>query len=150
MNAISESNHTCALVIFLFSAPFQRLLFQLNGTLDRKSKILIALDDRESIVKYLADMPVGLMPDMSAFIQREGDEMQSMNIMYTAMRWCNMPAFFSFRHCVSSNSKRKRDDKTDEMLISPYKTISKYDVLLLSCHIIKKSVCDLDAPTPRI
>jgi hypothetical protein len=101
LNAISESNHTCALDIFLFSAPFQRLLFQLNGTLDRKSKILIALDDRESIVKYLADMPVGLMPYMLAFIQREGGEMQSMNIMYTAMRWCNMPAFCSFRHCVS-------------------------------------------------
>ena len=46
-------------------------------------------DDKESLIKCLADMPVGLMPDVLAFIQREGDQIQSMSIMNAAMQWCD-------------------------------------------------------------
>ena len=111
LNAISDCNHTCILHVFdvVTEVPFHRYLFSLNLNLDRRSKILTALDTKKLLIKCLADIPVGLVPDVLAFIQRLGNQIQSMAIMYGAMRWC-MPTLYSFRHCVSSNTKRKRDD----------------------------------------
>ena len=110
LNAISESNHTCELDLFdnKKSAPIQQMLTSLEN-LDRTSKILIALHDKESLLKYLADVPVELMPDVMAFIQeREWDKIQSMSMMYAAMRWWNMPSLYSFLRCDTTNTKRKR------------------------------------------
>ena len=118
LNAISESNHTCELRLFHDHPPIQQLLSRkdpeavlssLNETFDRTSKILIALHDKESLLEYLADLPVELMPEVLAFIQKERDQIHSMSMMYVAMRWWNMPSLYSFHHCVSSNTKRKRD-----------------------------------------
>jgi hypothetical protein len=115
LNAISESNHTCKLHIFdsfppSHQRPIQQLISSINDTLDRTSKILIALHDKESLLEYLADLSVELMPDVLSFVQRERDQIQSMSMMYAAMRLCNMPSIYSFRHCVSSNTKKKRDN----------------------------------------
>jgi hypothetical protein len=71
---------------------------------------LIALHDKESLLEYLADVPVKLMPDVLAFIQREKDQSLSMSMMYAAMRWWNMPSLYSYYCCVSHFTKRKRDD----------------------------------------
>jgi len=112
LNSISESesNHTCELDLFdnKKSAPIQQMLTSLKY-LDRTSKILIALHDKESLLKYLADVPVELMPDVMAFIQEwEWDQIQSMSMMYAAMRWWNMPSLYSFLRCDTTNTKRKR------------------------------------------
>ncbi len=73
--------------------------------LDHTSKILIALHDKESLVKYLTDVPVELMPDVMAIIQeREWDKIQSMSMMYASMRWWNMPSLYSFLHCDTTNT----------------------------------------------
>ncbi len=109
LNAISESNHTCELYLFDGPLPIQQLLISINETLDRTSKILIAMHDKESLLKYLADVPVQSMPDVLAFIQRERDQVQSMSMMYAIVRWWNMPSLYSYHHLVSSNTKRKRD-----------------------------------------
>jgi hypothetical protein len=64
---------------------------------------------KKSLLKYLADVPVELMPDVMAFIQeREWDQIQSMSMMYAAMRWWNMPSLYSFLRCDTTNTKRKR------------------------------------------
>jgi hypothetical protein len=141
LNAISESNHTCELRVFDKCTPIQELLSSLNEDLDRSSKILIALHDKVSLLEYLTDMPVELMPEVLAFLQRkmhtklfwEGlkgyepivpfqsiDRMfaraqsmngaLSLNRMYSAMRWWNMPFLYSFHRNVSPGTKRKRDD----------------------------------------
>ena len=111
LNAISESNHTCAVLVFDdLALPIQKLLYSLNDVFNSTSKILIALHDKESLLEYLADVPVELMPEVLAFIQRESDQIQSISMMYAAMRWWNMPSLYSYYCCVSSNTKRKRDD----------------------------------------
>ena len=140
LNTISESNHVCKLYVFNSSANFQTLssaiqdldlldsgigqtLFSaINQDLDRHSKILLALHDKESFLEHLTDVPVELMPAVLAFLQREmnkdlfgggarGSERiraQSMNKVYFAMRWWNMPLLYSFHRCVSSGTKRNR------------------------------------------
>ncbi len=114
LNAISNSNHTCRLHVFdnivtEVARDIHCNLFSLNVNLTCRSKKLIALHEKESLLKYLADVPVGLMPDELAFVQRERDHIKSMGMIFAAMRWCNMPSLDSFHHCVLS-SKRKRDD----------------------------------------
>lgn len=48
---------------------------------------MTALHDKESLIEYLADTPVELMPDVLVFIQRETDKIQSLSMMYAAMSW---------------------------------------------------------------
>jgi hypothetical protein len=138
LNTISESNHVCKLHVSnshanleTLSTPFNQdyspanvetLFSAFNQDLDRYSKILLALHDKESFFKYLTDVPVELMPDVLVFLQRKmnndlfgggtrGSERvrtQSMNKVYSAMRWWNMPLLYSFHRCVSSGTKRKR------------------------------------------
>jgi hypothetical protein len=110
LNAISDSNYTCELDVFNYDNPIQELLSSLNEKMDRTSKILIALHDKESLLEYLADVPLGLMPNVLAFIEKERDQTLSMSMMYVAMRWWNMPLLYSYHCCVSSNTKRKRDE----------------------------------------
>jgi hypothetical protein len=113
LNAISESNHTCKLFLFSEFGPIQRDISSLNDNLNRNSKILSALHDKESLIEYLADVPVELMPYVLEFTQREGNQLQSTCMMYVAMRWWNMPSLYSFLRCVASKSKRKRDDEAE-------------------------------------
>jgi hypothetical protein len=78
--------------------------------LDRTSKILLALHDKVSLLEYRAVVLVKLMPDVLAFIQRERDQSLLMSMMYTAMRWWNMPSLYSYNCCALSNANRKQND----------------------------------------
>ncbi len=47
LNAITESNHMCTLGVFEISHPIQHLLYELDGTLNHKRNLLIALREKE-------------------------------------------------------------------------------------------------------
>jgi hypothetical protein len=117
LNAISESNHTLTeMNIFLgqmsdnLTGCIDRLL-----RLDRTQKILLALQDKESLLKYLANIPVELMPEVLAFSQQHGNSRQHryLNIVYSTMRWWNMPMLYSHHKLCGAtmpDTKRKRDN----------------------------------------
>jgi hypothetical protein len=123
LNAIAESNHTLASIIMFYSQEsgiyssdtFKRL----DGCIDRlldldwTQKIMLALQDKESLLKYLANIPVELIPKVLAFpFQQDIDQRQHrhLNILYFTMRWWNMPMLYSYHNYVKSDTKRKRDD----------------------------------------
>jgi hypothetical protein len=81
--------------------------------LDRVDKILLALNDKESLLKYLANVPVELIPEVLVFpFQHVGNHSlrKHLNIIYSTMRWWNMPMLYSYHQCVKSDAKRKRAD----------------------------------------
>ena len=95
LNAMSESNHTLGRL-----SLFTR---QKNGSLadcidkllklNRAQKIMmLALQDKDSLVQYLANVPVGLMPEVLAFPRWAADQPQykHLNTVYSTMRWWNM------------------------------------------------------------
>ena len=114
LNAISESNHTLVgMIMFFFRGNNEKLQRCINRLLelDRAQKILLALQDKESLLKYLAYVPVELIPEVIRFpLRRAANEHQHkhLNIVYSTMRWWNMPTLYSY-HCCA-DVKRKRDD----------------------------------------
>lgn len=105
LNAISESNHTlCALDLFRTS-KLNDCLHRINYGFGRKSKLLIALHEQESLLKYLEDVPVELMPEVLAFIQAEDCQKKLLNMIYSTMRWWNMPSLYSYH--LAPSKKRK-------------------------------------------
>jgi hypothetical protein len=142
LNSLSESNHTL-ISIWLFSEEsnfnftLKRLdLFtrQKNGSLagcihkllelDRTEKIVLALQDKDSLLKYLANVPVELMPEVLTFphewvanehkgkhLHRPLASRKHLNVVYSTMRWWRMPMLYSYHNCVNSEitkTKRKR------------------------------------------
>ena len=118
LNSISESNHTLTeMNIFSVWATINlndcigRLL-QLN----RAQKIMLALQDKDSLLQYFANVPVELIPEVLAFPHGQGvDEHQhkQLNIVYSTMRWWSMPLLYSHHKLSSatiSKNKRKRDN----------------------------------------
>jgi hypothetical protein len=118
LNAISESNHTLGRIsMFLYAFDMGDFIFSDQGSdnsssyslcscidgllhLDRKQKILLALQDKISLLNYLADAPVKLMPEVLAFrLQRAVDKCQRkhLNVVYSIMRWWNMPLLYSYK-----------------------------------------------------
>jgi hypothetical protein len=49
--------------------------------LSRTKKLLIALHDKNSLLRYLANMPVQLMPEVMEFLQLEDDLRKRMSMM---------------------------------------------------------------------
>jgi len=76
LNAISESNHTLAFVHMFYKRGNESLVGCIDRLLrmDRIEKILLALNDKESLLKYLANIPVELMSEVLAFSQLDGIE----------------------------------------------------------------------------
>ena len=113
LNAISESNHTLnQLIIFSRGSRLYGCIDRLLE-LDQFQKIVLALQDKDSLLKYLANIPVELIPEVLAFPRgRIVDECQHeyLNIVYSTMRWWNMPMLYSHYNCVKSYAKRKRTD----------------------------------------
>jgi hypothetical protein len=126
LNAISESNNTlkeidvingwegdnmdgCSYVPSLseiLEGNIRKLL-----RLDRTQKIMLALHDKDSLLQYLANVPVELIPEVLAFpIQQNCNQRQhrNLNVVYSTMRWWNMPMLYSYHCCVKSDAKRKR------------------------------------------
>jgi hypothetical protein len=79
--------------------------------LDRTQKIMLALQDKDSLLHYLANVPVEIMPEVLAFPLRQVDNhslRKHLNIVYSTMRWWNMPMLYSYYNFVKSDTKRKR------------------------------------------
>jgi hypothetical protein len=114
LNAISESNHTLGRMHLFLSHNhnLQRCIDRLLE-LDRNQKICLALNDKDSLLKYLANVPVELIPEVLAFPLRWVGivyQNEHLNIVYSTMRWWNMPMLYSYHSCVKSDTKRKRDN----------------------------------------
>ena len=117
LNAISESNHTLENMILFSGRKSYNLAGCIDGMLqlDRTQKIVIALQDKDSLLKYLANVPVELIPEVLAFPLQPVDDLfvgqhEHLNIVYSTMRWWNMPMLYSYHNCVKPDAKRKRDN----------------------------------------
>ena len=118
LNAISESNHTLFKIDF-FADDNNRQFKRLQGCidrlldLDRTQKIVLALQDKDALLQYLAYVPVELIPEVLAFpLGQDANQHQykHLNVLYSTMRWWNMPMLYSYHHCcTTSNTKRKRN-----------------------------------------
>jgi hypothetical protein len=106
LNAISESNHTLTIIVFSDNnRPIQRLdgcirrLIKMN----RIQKILFALQDKDSLLNYLANVPVELIPEVLAFPLRQADNQHQpryLKVLYSTMRWWNMPMLYSYHNSL--------------------------------------------------
>ena len=116
LNAISESNHIWNLMHLFYSHNvYLQDCIDILLRLDRTQKIVLVLQDKDSLIQYLAHVPVGLMPEVLAFPHRHVDDYlvgqdEHLNIVYSTMRWWNMPMLYSYHQCVKSDTKRERDD----------------------------------------
>jgi hypothetical protein len=114
LNALSESNHTLREIRFFDDINSERF----DGCIDRllqfdqTQKILLALKDKDTLLQYLTNIPVKLMPEVLAFSQRDDYQRsrRNLSIVYSTMRWWNMPLLYSYYCCTKSDSKRKRND----------------------------------------
>ena len=69
LNDITESNHTLSGTYF-FDGTFKRLAYCIDRLLelDRTQKIILALQDKDSLLQYLANIPVELIPEVWHFL----------------------------------------------------------------------------------
>jgi hypothetical protein len=132
LNALSESNHTLRGMNLYDYKPrgvvqtarthhltpytniLQGCINRLLG-LDKTQKMLLAMKDKDSLIQYLANVPVDLMPEVLAlpllqYANGRQHEHKHLNIVYSTMRWWNMPLLYSNHNCVKSDAKRKRDE----------------------------------------
>jgi hypothetical protein len=114
LTSISESNHTLERLGLFTRQKNGRLADCIDKLLElnRIDKIILALQDKDSLLKYLANVPVELIPEVLTFPQWVVNYPQHnyLNIVYSTMRWWNMPMLYSYHHsCVKSDTKRKRD-----------------------------------------
>jgi hypothetical protein len=117
LNALSESNHMLG-AINMFLKGYNETNDRLQGCIDnllrlnRTEKILLALQDKDSLLGYLANLPLNLIPEVLAFSEWDYYlcPFIEVNIVYYTMRWWNMPMLYSYHSCVKSDTKRKRDD----------------------------------------
>jgi hypothetical protein len=113
LNAISESNHTLEiLMLFWYSGQKGKFDYCIDRLLelDRIQKIMLALQDKDSLLQYLANVPVEIISEVLAFPLRQVEDQQHkyFNVVYSTMRWWNMPLLYSYHNCVQSDTKRKR------------------------------------------
>jgi hypothetical protein len=98
LNAISESNHSLKLLFFFNGEESENLdecihkLIDLNPT----EKIMLALQDKESLLQYFTNIPVELIPEVLAFFHPIHCPHKCLNILYSTMRWWNMPMLYSY------------------------------------------------------
>jgi hypothetical protein len=99
----------------MFSQGGNELLGYIDRMLDlgKLGKIVLALNDKDSLLKYLANVPVGLIPEVLALpLWWVGIVYKNeyLNLVYSTMRWWNMPSLYLYQCCVKSDTKRKRVD----------------------------------------
>jgi hypothetical protein len=111
LNAISDSNHS--LIIDVIRDNYFHRMSKFNrineGEWPMPDKLLIAMHDKDSLLEYLANLPVELMPRVLNFVQMDRDKVMSLSMVYVSMRYWNMPSLYSHRNIhVKSNPKKKR------------------------------------------
>jgi hypothetical protein len=98
LNAISESNHILNLMHLFYSNndSLEDCIDKLLN-LNRTQKIFLALQDKDSLLKYLANLPAELIPEVLEFTQWVDDQPlnKHLNIFYSIVRWWNMPMLYS-------------------------------------------------------
>mmetsp|Transcript_39665 Transcript_39665/g.72631 ORF Transcript_39665/g.72631 Transcript_39665/m.72631 type:complete len:363 (-) Transcript_39665:703-1791(-) len=117
LNSVAESNHRCKLNLFPLSSDLRDHVEMINETglfsqiEIKKRKLLIALRERESLLRYL-EVPVELMPEVLCLILGEENGKKRINMIYEIMRWWSMPSLYSYHHqsCSRAVAKRKRDE----------------------------------------
>jgi hypothetical protein len=59
--------------------------------------MMLALQDKDSLVQYLKNVPVELIPEVLEFLRWVDDQPlnKHLNIFYSIMRWWNMPMLYS-------------------------------------------------------
>jgi hypothetical protein len=110
LNAISESNHTLRRIdVISVFRPNDKLAFCIDRLLelDRMQKIMLALQDKDSLLQYLANVPVELIPEVLAYSQQGDHQRRHLNVVYSTMRWWNMPMLYSYHNCDKSDSNSK-------------------------------------------
>ena len=114
LNAISESNHTLILISFRTDCNYS-----LDDCIDKlldmdcTQKIVLALQDKDSLLQYLANVPVELIPELLAFPLRQVEDQwqhKNLNIVYLTMRWWNLTMLYLNCDCIKFVTKRKRDN----------------------------------------
>ena len=115
LNAISESNHTVERMIFFTDTHswLQNCINRMSG-MNQTQKIILALQDKDSLLQYLANVPLGLMPEVLDFLlQRDGNQHQGRNldIVYSIMRWWNMPVLYSYYNCAEQLQTEEKAKK---------------------------------------
>jgi len=100
LNAIADSNH--ALIIDVIRDDYFHRMSKFNcmndGEWPMPDKLLIAMHDKDSLLEYLANVPVELMPRVLNFVQMDRDEVMSLSMVYVSMRYWNMPSLYSHRN----------------------------------------------------
>jgi len=98
LNAIYYSNHSLLIDVIRGDDFFFRMT-QINRLNDvdwpLPDKLLIAMHDKDSLLEYLANVPVELMPRVLNFVQMDRDEVMSLSMVYVSMRYWNMPSLYS-------------------------------------------------------
>ena len=101
LNAIYYSNHSLLIDVIRGDDFFFRMT-QINRLNDvdwpLPDKLLIAMHDKDSLLEYLANVPVELMPRVLNFVQMDRDEVMSLSMVYVSMRYWNMPSLYSHRN----------------------------------------------------
>jgi hypothetical protein len=116
LNAISESNHTLGRMDMFSGYLLEDCIGCIERmlSLDRKEKIVLSLQDKDSLLQYLANVPVELIPEILAFphgrvVDEHYKQRKLINIVYLTMRWWNMPMLYSYYQCVMTDANRKID-----------------------------------------
>ena len=115
LNAISESNHklTGMHMFYIRNHNLQGCIDRMLE-MNRAQKIVLALQDKDSLLQYLANIPVELIPEVLAFPHGRVDDQhqhEHLNIVYSTVRWWNMPMLYSYHQdCAKSDTKRKRNE----------------------------------------
>jgi hypothetical protein len=109
LNAISESNHTLERLVLFIRQKNGSLVDCIDRLIDfnMAQKIVLALNDKYSLLQYLAHVPVELIPEVLTFPY--GRQPVYLNIVYSTMRWWNMPMLYSYNCYAKSDTMRKRD-----------------------------------------
>ena len=114
LNSVAESNHRCKLYLFPLSSDIQDHVEMINDTgnsyIERKKrKLLIALRESDSLIGYLEDVPVELVPEVMGFILDEENVKKRISMIYEIMK---MPSLYSYHRqsCSRAVAKRKRDE----------------------------------------
>jgi hypothetical protein len=112
LNAISESNHMLGSMNFFLHENEISLYIDTLLSLDRLYKVLFTLQDQDSLLRYLANVPMKLIPEVLEFSLRHVYDQcpgRKLNIVYSIVRWWNMPNLYSYHLCVKSDAKTNRD-----------------------------------------
>ena len=124
LNDITESNHTLSGTYF-FDGTFKRLAYCIDRLLelDRTQKIILALQDKDSLLQYLANIPVELIPEVWHFLFGVMPIHVSTNISIYCIQQCDGGICLCFTPIIVALSSLIQRGKETTNLICAVKKI---------------------------